>query len=101
MPYIKSSNDKGSQWSRQAVALPPAPTNKDLDARNSSFPTPRAASILNKEGVFMSPVPTSNVSFPYNASNIPDAITSQDWAIIPHTKGECAQQGQVVRQDYL
>ncbi|BDA51310.1 probable serine/threonine-protein kinase DDB_G0281745 at C-terminar half [Coccomyxa sp. Obi] len=47
---------------------------------------PAVASILNKEGVFMSPV-TSNLSFPYNASSLPPAISSPDWAEVQLSKG--------------
>ncbi|BDA51317.1 probable serine/threonine-protein kinase DDB_G0281745 at C-terminar half [Coccomyxa sp. Obi] len=69
------------------VAAAPATSDGGLPPVDAvvQFPTPSAASLLNGEGVFVSPVPLSNLSFPYNASSLPNVITG-DWADAPASK---------------
>ena len=54
-----------------------------LTADSSAFPRQSAARILNSAGNFICPVPASNLTFPYNATVLPDSLSALTWANVP------------------
>ena len=62
-------------------------TNATLDENialySATLPRQSSARIPNSAGTFISPVPATNLTFPYNASDLPDSFSALSWANLP------------------
>lgn len=85
-----------STWAGSSGTASNSTDGSDVLMRSkSTYENITVASLRNKEGIFVSPSLLRHMSFPYNASSLPQSITSPDWEKLPGSVGKSLQCGLV------